>query len=358
MSLHHILTIARKDLIDAVRNSYILVAIVLPAGLSLLLRVVFPANEDLTLKISVYDQNTSRFVTLLRARPDVQLTEAYSPEQVRERVSKEGLVGGLIIPSGFDAAVDADMQPELRVYVNSRVGIAKQVAFRLLIETEVWELVGKQIPVRVTFSDVSGADTQPGSGLGPEGMFLIMLLVMGLAIIGTFVVPLMVVEEKERQTLLALRVSPASFGDVVSGKCLVGFIYALLMALIIMTLNGGWAGLWPFTLLAVSLGALFVVLLGLLMGSLFNTITEVNTWSSIVVLVLMVPSWTTMMPVPEKLQDLLQLLPTYHLGQLIAASTSGQLEWGQAGIRIGILIVSIVIAFACAVWALQREKVQ
>ena len=47
-------------------------------------------------------------------------------------------------------------------------------------------------------------------------------------------------------------------------------------------MNRSLVGNWPLTLLVVVLGSLFLVLVGLLMGGLWKTLTQVNTWTSVV----------------------------------------------------------------------------
>jgi ABC-2 type transport system permease protein len=333
MNRHVVLAIARKDLVDAIKNSYILIAIILPVGLSILFKLIFPAG-DLTLSVSVYDPGDSQLVAQMENQSNVHIIKAVSPDQVRQMTDERETIGGLVIPADFDRGVAAGDQPDLQVYVNDRAGIGEQIAFQSLIQEKVWELVGQEVPARLIVTRLSNPTEENSPGLDPGSAFLVMLLVMALAIVGTFVVPMLLVEEKEKKTLLALQVSPAGASDVVAAKSLVGLFYALLMALIILTLNQGWQGQWPLTLLALVLGALLVVLIGLLMGSLFNTVNEINTWSSVVILALMVPSWTTMLQMPDKVETFLRLLPTYYLGQLVTASTTGQVVWSEFGLQI------------------------
>lgn len=357
MNRHVVLAIARKDLVDAIKNSYILIAIILPVGLSILFKLIFPAG-DLTLSVSVYDPGDSQLVAQMENQSNVHIIKAVSPDQVRQMTDERETIGGPVIPADFDRGVAAGDQPDLQVYVNDRAGIGEQIAFQSLIQEKVWELVGQEVPARLIVTRLSNPTEENSPGLDPGSAFLVMLLVMALAIVGTFVVPMLLVEEKEKKTLLALQVSPAGASDVVAAKSLVGLFYALLMALIILTLNQGWQGQWPLTLLALVLGALLVVLIGLLMGSLFNTVNEINTWSSVVILALMVPSWTTMLQMPDKVETFLRLLPTYYLGQLVTASTTGQVVWSEFGLQISIMVVCIVAVFGAAVWGIQRERVR
>ena len=142
---------------------------------------------------------------------------------------------------------------------------------------------------------------------------------------------------------------------MVAGKALTGLVYSLLIAGILITLNQGWVGDWPVTLLAVLLGALFMVAVGLLMGSLFQTTMQVNTWSSIVMIVLMVPSWLTMLQMPTALEIALRLIPTHYLTKVLELALAGDASlvrvWGDLALLLG----SVVLAFACVVWTLRRE---
>lgn len=358
MSVRNIWAIMWKDLIDAVKNSSIFFTIILPIGLSLLFKIIFPSgDQEGFLKVGVYDPGESRLVAQLEARPEVQLVEIASPDRVQAAIEEEQLVGILLIPADFDALLDQGSVPELPVYLNGRAGIAEQGALQSILEEEIWNLIGQKAPAQIVVKDVIGGDLQADEPFLVDTMFLIMLIVMGISLVGTFVVPMLLVEEKERQTILALRVSPVSVGDVIVGKALVGLIYALLISLILMSMNGGWTGTWTLTLGGILLGSLFVVMVGLCVGSFFQTINEVNTWGSILVLVLSLPSWTTMLSLPERMEKLLELLPTYHLSRLIASSVRGQVSWDQAGVQLGILAASVVIAFLVAVWALRRETV-
>jgi len=69
-----------------------------------------------------------------------------------------------------------------------------------------------------------------------------LFLSMGLIITGVYVVPAILVEEKEKHTLEAVLVTPASFPDLVAGKALVGIVYSLLSAGIVLLLNHGFSG--------------------------------------------------------------------------------------------------------------------
>jgi len=337
--------IARKDIVDAVKNTYILFGLVLPIGLSLLMRLVFPSeDEERLLSVAVYDPGGSRLIAALRAQPDVRLLEVASGEELPQ-VVKAKAVGGLAVPAGFDEAVQAGQRPELTVYVNSRRGGGELAAFDGMVQRQVWALAGQEMPARIISTDVAS-----GPGIGDdfrmERYLLVLLVVMALAMTGTFVVPTLLVEEKERHTLEALLVSPAGPTEVATAKAIVGLAYSLLGAGVLVALNRGWVGDWPVTVLA---------LVGLFMGGLFRSVTQVNTWSSIVMLAAMLPSWLTMAQVPAPLEAFFRLIPTHYLVQTMSLALAGEASLARVWGYLAALLVSTAVAFAAVVWTLRRQ---
>ncbi|MBC7264829.1 MAG: ABC transporter permease [Chloroflexi bacterium] len=359
MNWRVIWAIAQKDIVDSIKNRYILFSLVLPLGLALLFRLIFPSPSEpgqASLVVAVYDPAGSRLVAGLRDLPQVELLDVASDQELAAVVA-ERAVGGLAIPAGFDAAVEAGEQPELTVFLNLRRGGGELTAFRQLMEQQVWALVGQPSPARIRWV---GAGTLPESqaegGFRLDRYILILLLMLVLAMTGAFVVPTLLVEEKERHTLEALLVSPAGLGDMVVGKALTGLVYSILIAGILITLNGGWTGDRLVTALFVLLGALFMVAVGLLMGSLCRTTMEVNTWASIVALALTVPTWFTIMPMPAALEIILRLIPTHYLAQALEWTMAGGASFGQVGAPLAVMIGSAVFVLAAATWVLRREE--
>ena len=150
-------------------------------------------------------------------------------------------------------------------------------------------------PARLVWIDVAKEpSSQTGGGLNLNQMLLPLLLLLAFAMTGALVVPLLLVEEKEKRTLDFLLTSPASLTEIITGKALTGVVYSLLIAGMLLAINHKLVGNWPLTLLTVLLGLLFVVAIGLFMGSLFQNTMQVNTWASLVLFVLLAPSFPSL----------------------------------------------------------------
>jgi len=358
MHLRIIMAIAKKDIIDAIKNAYILFALILPVGMSLLFGIMTPMeNKDMLLNIVIHNPGQSQLIEQLKANPDVKLIYVDSADEVPKRV-KEGAIGGLVLPGDFDANVAAGKTPQLQVYYNGRRGIGEQAALKQTIESALRLMAGQALPAKLTPFDVTSSEKAgEREDFNLKSFYLVLFLVMGLCMVGTFVVPTILVEEKEKHTLQAILVSPASYTDLVIGKTLVGVFYSFLVALTLLLLNDGFSGHAVVTILAVILGTLFLVMGGLLLGAVFSTTTQLNTWSSVVMLALLIPAIFIMPPQPPApVSTVVHLIPTSYMADAINIGLSNKSNLGSAAPDIIALAVSIMIAFAAATWALRRER--
>lgn len=355
MNSRVVASIARKDIVDAIRNRYLLIALLTPLLVALLFRVLLPGvNSMNTLTIVVHDPGNSRLVAQLRTTPQINLVATGSADAAASEVEKSKAVGGLVVPTNFDADVVAGKQPDLTVYVNNKKRNIEQAAFRQLLEQHVLSLVERPIPARLIWIDLAKESSfQKGGGLNLNQVFLPLLLLMVFAMTGALVVPLLLVEEKEKRTLDFLLTSPASLTEIITGKALTGVVYSLLITGVLLALNHKLIGNWPLTLLTILLGLLFIVAIGLFMGSLFQNTMQVNTWASLVILLLLAPSFPSP-GLPAALETAMHFIPTYYFIEALKLSLAGTTSapiWGH----LAVVLACTLLAFSAATWALRRE---
>lgn len=356
MSWRVVAAIAQKDLIDAIRNRYLLVALLTPLSVALLIRLMLPGMNNLNnLIIVVHDPGKSSLVSQLRAVPQIKLVEIDSGETARGEVEKLKAAGGLLVPATFDADVAAGKQPELKVYINNKKNSIEQASFRLLLERQLGSLVQRPPPARFSWINVRDEpESQTGSGVNLTQMLLPLLLLLAFGMTGALVVPLLLVEEKEKRTMDFLLTSPARLTEVIAGKALTGVVYSVLIAGVLLALNHQMIGNWALTLLTILLGLLLIVAMGLLMGSLFQTTMQVNTWASLALLVLLAPSFP-FPGSPTVLEAAMHFIPTYYFVEalkLSLAGTSSLRLWGH----LAVVLACTFVAFFAVTWALRREQ--
>ncbi len=359
-----VFAIARKDLVDALKNMYLLFAIILPIAMSLLFRVLFPSDAGSSgsggmLDIVINDPGKSQLVQYLTDSKQFSMFFVGSADEVKAQVDKDKL-GGLVIPANFDNDVKAGKMPELRVYYNSGRGGLRQSAFYEMVQSGLRSVAGQALPARIIFSETAdataGAATS-ASSFNLSSFYLLLFLIMSLTMVGVFIVPYILVEEKEKATLKAILVSPATYTDVVLGKGLVGLFYALLVAAILLVMNNGLTGNVLVTVSAIVLGSTLLVLVGLLMGAAFKQLTQVNSWSSIVMLVLMIPGmFGDFLPPPEPIATAMKLVPTHYLAAAVTQGMNNTATLTSSLINLGVLAGMSVASFAAVIWFLKRER--
>ena len=146
-----------------------------------------------------------------------------------------------------------------------------------------------------------------------------MAALLGSLLVGTGLVPNLLVEEKEKKTLRMLMVSPASFADVIVAKLLVGLFYQFLLALVAIAITGGFGigGQIPQLLVFTLLGSLFSISVGLLIGSIVNTTNAAGAsggaMSFLYVLPLFFVGPLAQLLGSSPVTQLIKILPTYYI---------------------------------------------
>src|SRR5687767_13391630 len=103
MNSRVVAAIARKDIVDAIRNRYLLTALITPLFVALLIRVLVPGvNGQKILTIVVHDPGNSALVAQLRAMPRMGVVEAGSADATPGEVERRKASGGLVVPTNFD----------------------------------------------------------------------------------------------------------------------------------------------------------------------------------------------------------------------------------------------------------------
>lgn len=351
------LAITRKDIADALTNRGFLVAFLMPPLLSALFAIIFVDEyTNDTLKISVHDPEGSALIEVLRGMEGITLIDAASADQVESAVGAEA-EAGIIVPTGFDAAIEAGDQPELTVFVDQEEGLGTERGINSLLQEALRQVAGITPPADIAINRVGEPPSQFASGnLSLQHFFMMTLVILAMLTLGVNTVPSMMIEEKERHTLDAILVSPAAPVDVVIGKAVVGMLFMAIDVGILLVMNNGLAGQWPLTLLIITLASVMMVLIGLLIGTAFNRQVTANMWGTVLVMVMIIPTWFVSGG-PEIVRTLAHALPTYYIVDGIQQTLAGVATFATLGLDLAVLFGVSVVLFGLVVWAQARQEV-
>ena len=354
-NLNIIWTIASKDIVDALRNKTVVTMIIMVSIMLLMpymLPIIFEQPQTV---LPVYDMGSSHLVTELGKTPDITVQELESHQALAKVLCSTTYPQiGLLLPLEMDEMVDAGGQVKLQGYVCW--GKRRQVRE---LNGKLEEMLSQSLKQVVTIQVDGNYVYPPDKG----GLWLSLAslnalnVVLMILLMGIFLVPSLLIEEKETQTMQPLLVSPASVGQVVIGKALAGFFYILVTALIIFVVM--WAGVthWEFVILLVTGGSLFSVAVGLVLGSFFDKQQDMMGWMSAIQVLLVGAIFVEMfgIKVPQVVGNIIPWIPSVALAYICQAAFSETVSTTQMLGKLGIIVAVSLPLYAVVVWKVRRS---
>jgi ABC-2 type transport system permease protein len=364
MNLRTVTAIAKKDFLDALRNARLLVIVLMPIGFSVLYSYLFRDTPS-TMEIVFHSPEPSTLETALSGLDSVTLFNVKSLEELEDTLEAEKAAIGVVLPSGFDQALQDGAMPNVElIYPESpedAVGVERiilQLIEGISGRPPVVDVARRPLrPASVEADEGDQSLLNVFSGLDLQSYFIILWVMMGIAMNGSFLVPTLLVEEKDRKTLDAVLVTPAGYADVAIGKVLVGMLYSLLTALIVMSLNNGFVGAVVFSVAVIVLASLALTLIGLLIGGLIDNMSTLNTWGGFIMLPLILPGMLAGIPLDNLSPVLsmpLQIIPTFQMARGFAFALSG--DGAKVWLSLLILAVECLVLFAAVLWSMRRRE--
>lgn len=361
VNLRRIRAIFRKDMRDAMRDSRVLTAVLMPLLIGLLYSFIFPDNTAPKVQVGIVSPSPTQLIKVItdQVGKSARLTfDAFiDPAQLEQQVQKGKLDVGLVLPAGFDAAVRAGRAPALTVFVPSSPGAGGDYV-GAVVDRSVQAMAGRapaaQI-VRRTLPPERGSSGAALDVLGVRKFFVLVAIIMLLAMIAVYAVPAVLIEETEKKTMEALTLI-ASTGDVIAAKALFGISLSVVSVPLLLAITRGWPKDVVELLIAVVLSAVVLVGIGLLIAGLLKNQQQVNTWSGIFLLPLLAPAFTLGLSTPGAVNAALAFLPTMYTYRLIANAFAGQTLYPNAWLSYVVLVAWGVAAYGLLWWRLSRQE--
>ena len=369
MHVRSILAIARKDALDILLNKATLTILLTPIFLAVLFVVIGVLLGGHTTNALVYNPARSGVEQIVdSAFSDIKVTYTNSPSDVTAAFGPDGshknttYALGLVVPTDFDASLRSGAHPQLNLFVDGgQINDQQRQLLLSALADYSRSVANPQPPANITVATVN-PPSPSNNALQDIGVVYSAAVLLSSFLVGTSLVPGLLAEEKEKKTLRMLMVAPASFADVVAAKLLVGLVYQLLLALLVLTVKGSFAGQVPLLLLFALLGSIFSVSLGLLIGCIFQTTTTAGAFSGMISFIYILPVFFVG-PFAQLLggnafAQAIKALPTYYLADGATNAIQSQSTFSGTVLDIGIVLASIVVLFLVAVWSLRRQAVR
>jgi ABC-2 type transport system permease protein len=352
-NLRVIWAIAAKDIGDAIRNKTTISIIIGVAFLMLSAQAT-----PLLLKLNAiprayyYDAGESELMPDMAKSREYQLVKMPTLEALEKIVAESsGPFLGLQIPADFDQRIQGGQNVRLEGWFAHWIKTREVEETRSFFEQELSARTGVSFEI-----NLEGNAIYPGVDAdGQPSMFTLSLVVATLCI-GSFLVPLLMMEEKEKHTMEALLVSPASYGQMVLGKTMAGIFYCLTAAAIVLVINFSMVNQWGLAILAILGGAFFTVAIGLLMGVYFEHQGTMNMWLGLILILLMLPIFleqTMGDRWPDMLSAIVPWLPSVAMGNLVRMSLTNTLLLDQVVLNAAIMFGFTALLLGVVSWRIK-----
>jgi ABC-type Na+ efflux pump permease subunit len=257
---------------------------------------------------------------------------------------------GLVLPADLDQVSVAGSTPTLNGYV-FWVDRLKAAALEAKYSQAFTEILSQ--PVQVVIDQNIVIPQADADGMPTTVAAQLIYIVCFPALL---LIPHLMLEEKQTRTLDALLTSPASPGQVVLGKALAGFFYALIIGGLSLALNWAYVVNWGLALVVFLGYALLAVGVGLAIGSFLKSMKQVALWVVLLILVLEIPPLFYMEShLKTGIRTLLTWFPSSALASLFRFSCSTGVTAAQLWLNLAISIASIAVVFGLVVWKVRRS---
>ena len=349
------LAIAWKDILDSLKNRVMIgiiagvatlmvgaFAMRIMVGMSDQPRIAFagPPARELVRELR-REAGLSAFALENRAALETELGQSSAPAL------------GVLLPEELPQAGGSDRTIELMGF--SPYWIKDEVLRESFasLETRLSALWG--IQVRIDYAGNSVYPTLDSSG---QMVMIATGLVNALFIIGIYMTPGLIQEEKQTGTLSTLLVSPARMVHIAAGKSMAGLTYCLAAGAIFCMMAAALIVHWPVMALAIVIGSTFAVVLGLVIGTFSEEPVSMNLWLGMLLLVLLLPVFIDQFAshVPAWLATIFTWLPGVALSEITRMSMTASVDGPRLALDVLKILVPSLILLGLSVWRLRRQE--
>jgi ABC-2 type transport system permease protein len=353
--------IYRKDMRDALRDSRVLTALIMPLLLGLLYSFIFTSDVPTQkVKVGIVSPDRTELTTaiskLAPAAVRVTFVTMTDPIALERQVQRKKLDVGLVLPAGFDDQVRAGSSPVLTTLLPSSSSFGGDYVAAML-DRSVQTMAGHLPAARVVQQKLP---PDPGGGgaidtLGVRRVFILISIILLLTMIAVYAVPAVLIEETEKKTMDALTLI-ASTAEVIAAKAQFGVTLSVVSVPVLLALTRGRPKDVVALIITVLLSAAVLVGIGLLFAGLLKNQQQVNTWSGLVLMALLAPAFTIGLSVPDSVNTALSFLPTVHTFRLLANAFTGRTLYPNAWVSYVALAAWGAAAYGLVWWRLSRQE--
>lgn len=349
MNLRRVGILLGKEFFQGPKNFFFVFAFVVPIVISLVVTLVFGTLFADQATLGIVDEGDSQLVPMIEAHTSVASKEYGTASELKEAVAEGAVDAGLVLPDDFDSSVLQGEKVELPIYVWGESLAKNRTILVVTVTNLVRELSGQQAPVQIETVTLGDQESIPWEDRLLPFIVLMTITVAGVALPGTSLL-----HEKEKKTVDALVVTPATIGEVFLAKGLLGVIICVLMGVVILALNQALGSQPGLLVMLLFLGSIMAAGMGLLVGSIAKDLTSFFATMKIFGILLYAPVVIYMFP--ELPQWIGKVFPTYYIVEPIVEISQRGGGWPEIAAEVLILIGLNIVLIALVAFTLSRKR--
>lgn len=354
MTLRHVLILLGKELSRGPRNFVFIFAIVVPVVLTLVVSLLFGTLFSGKPQLGIVDEGQSRLPALAQEVSSIQVQRFETAESLRDAVSRGQVDLGLVLPAGFDAQVNSGEAGSLTAYLWGESLLRDRAVLGTAVVVLLRDLAGQEPLVEIVMTTIGdGADVPWNERLTP--FIVLMTIILG----GSMVPATSLVNEKQKHTLRAVTITPASLGEVLLAKGLLGAILSFVMGVVILALNRGFGAQPGLLLLVLGLSAMAAAVFGVLLGAFVKDINTLFATIKAIGILLYAPAFLYFFPDPPRWVEIAAyFFPTYYMIAPIVEIGQNGAGWADLAGEMAVLVGIILLLVGVTAVAVRRAPEQ
>lgn len=335
MKINRIWTLIKNDVVHGPKDTILIMAVVIPVLLALFFNLAFGNIFTSRAALGIYDESNSLLPSALSTNDSISVSFYDSESSLKSATARGSIDMGVVLPASFDSNI-ASGNVRLTAYVWGESLAKNREVLALSLSDAVRELNGAVLPVNIETVALGNETNIPWSDR------LLPLAVLVAVFFGGLMIPASsLINEKQRGTLVALSVSPATIGEIFTAKGIIGTLLATIMGIITLAAGTGFGSSFPSLVLVLMLGSIMAAEIGLIAGALIKDInTLYATWKfgglllfgpAIVYMFPQIPSWVG------------YIFPTYYVIRPVMDLSISGLDLGSSLVYLSILAVIILV---------------
>lgn len=349
MTLRRVGILLGREFAYGSRGFIFIFVIAAPIVISLVLTLAFGTLFSERPALGIVDEGSSQLIGMAEEMDSITIREYASVPDMKDAVGDGVVDMGIVLPGGFDDLLSAGEKLEIDAFIWGESLAKDRIILEAALADLARELGGTEVPVEIVTSSLGDEQNIPW-----KDRLLPFIVLLAVIMGGSMLPATSLVNEKQKGTLKAVAVTPATLGDVFVSKGLLGVIICVVMGVVILVLNQAF-GAQPLMLVVVmAIGSVAAASFGVLLGALLKDVTTLFATVKFIGIFLYAPALVYMFPqIPEWVG---KIFPTYYIVQPVVEVSQQGAGWSDIAPELLVLTGIILMLFGIVAVVMKRMK--